>query len=238
MFFITGDTHRDFKRIETFCQKNKTSRDDVMIILGDASINFFGGISDVLVKEYLSSLPITFFCIHGNHEMRPLSVRYVYGGQTKKAYRLIPWHGGKVYQESLYPSILFAHDGDIYDFDGYSVLVCGGAYSPDKEYRLKHKLPWFPDEQPDKRIRNRVLKNIREYGNSVDIVMTHTIPKKFIAGLNLKPWPGLDQSTEEFLDTVEERLNYKKWYAGHFHMDKRIGNLQILFNKILPLTYV
>ena len=36
MIYITGDTHGDFSRIERFCEKFQPSRDDIMIILGDA----------------------------------------------------------------------------------------------------------------------------------------------------------------------------------------------------------
>lgn len=34
MIYITGDTHGKFERIEQFCGKFKTSREDVLIILG------------------------------------------------------------------------------------------------------------------------------------------------------------------------------------------------------------
>ena len=42
--------------------------------------------------------------------------------------------------------------------------------------------------------------------------------------------PGLDQSlvdhsTEEWLDYLESKLNYKAWFCGHWHMDKRIDLL-------------
>ena len=40
MIYITGDTHRDFTRIKKFCQEQNTSVDDIMIILGDAGINY------------------------------------------------------------------------------------------------------------------------------------------------------------------------------------------------------
>ena len=46
MIYITGDTHGKFERIEQFCGKFKTSREDVLIILGDAGINFFGWVKD------------------------------------------------------------------------------------------------------------------------------------------------------------------------------------------------
>ena len=42
--------------------------------MGDAGINFSGGERDRLKKEYLESLPITIFAIHGNHERRPQTI--------------------------------------------------------------------------------------------------------------------------------------------------------------------
>ena len=71
MIYITGDTHGEFGRIEAFCRRFGTCKEDVMIILGDAGINFSGGIRDMRKKEFLESLPITVFAIHGNHEQRP-----------------------------------------------------------------------------------------------------------------------------------------------------------------------
>ena len=41
MAYITGDTHRDFDRVEKFCEENGTTADDVLIILGDAGINYY-----------------------------------------------------------------------------------------------------------------------------------------------------------------------------------------------------
>ena len=36
-----------------------------------------------------------------------------------------------VYVEEEYPNILFAKDGEVYDFCGKSVMTIGGAYSVD-----------------------------------------------------------------------------------------------------------
>ena len=41
MIYITGDTHGRFERIERFTTQMKTHRSDVMIILGDAGLNFY-----------------------------------------------------------------------------------------------------------------------------------------------------------------------------------------------------
>ena len=39
--FLTGDTHGNFDRIKRFCGLNNTTKDDVLIILGGAGINYY-----------------------------------------------------------------------------------------------------------------------------------------------------------------------------------------------------
>ena len=46
VIYVTGDTHGDFDRIAHFCARMKTKPSDIMIILGDAGINFYGGWRD------------------------------------------------------------------------------------------------------------------------------------------------------------------------------------------------
>ena len=140
-FYITGDTHGDFRRIEQFCLENDTTVEDVMIILGDAGINYHLDSRDNELKEELSQLDITLFCIHGNHEARPWEA----GDYDEKE-----WNGGIVYIEEQYPNLLFAKDGEIYYYNDRSVIVIGGAYSVDTYYRLNNGLMWFDTEQPDK----------------------------------------------------------------------------------------
>jgi len=78
MIFLTGDTHGrivgGFDRIEKLCVTHGTTADDVIVVWGDAGVNFNGGLIDRKKKPYLSELPITLLCIHGNHEMRPETV--------------------------------------------------------------------------------------------------------------------------------------------------------------------
>lgn len=55
--------------------------------------------------------------------------------------------GGQVYIEDEYPNLIFAKNGELYNFNGKSVLVIGGAYSIDKNYRIGKGYPWFENEQ-------------------------------------------------------------------------------------------
>ena len=69
--YLTGDTHGHFERIECFCKDNETTPYDLLIILGDAGINYYGGHWDKKLKQYIASMPITLLCINVNHEFRP-----------------------------------------------------------------------------------------------------------------------------------------------------------------------
>ena len=69
MIYVTGDKHRNFNEIKKFCKENNTTKDDVIIILGDVGLNFFGGIKDWSKKHSVAKLQITLFCVHGNHDL-------------------------------------------------------------------------------------------------------------------------------------------------------------------------
>lgn len=227
MIYITGDTHRDFRRIAYFCDTVGTRTEDILIILGDAGINYFGGQKDRDLKKHLSELPVTLFCIHGNHEQRPAAL---------PGYLETDWRGGVVYREKEYPNLLFARDGEVFDLDGRQCLVIGGAYSVDKPYRTEN-VSWWPDEQPSEDIRRSVEERLKALGNRVDIVLSHTCPLKyepvevFLPGIDQS---AVDKSTERWLDVLENRLSYDRWYCAHYHTEKAVDKLRFLYRSIVP----
>lgn len=223
---ITGDTHRDFKRIVRFCECFPTTKDDVMIILGDAGINYYSDIRDEQVKERLAALPITLFCIYGNHEVRPEAVG---------SYRTTNWHGGEAYIEDRFHNLIFAKDGEMYDIAGKKTLVIGGAYSVDKWYRLKNHYHWFEDEQPSPKIKAHVEETLNRNNWKVDVVLSHTTPYQYRPTDLFIPMidqSTVDSSTEKWLRDIEERLDYNRWYAGHFHCDRKTDKMQIMYRNV------
>lgn len=40
----------------------------------------------------------------------------------------------------------------------------------------------------------------------------------------------VDQTTEKFLDLIENQTTYTKWYCGHFHTDKVVDKINFMFN--------
>lgn len=224
--FITGDTHGEFSHIVWYAKKNKTTVDDIMIVLGDAGLNYFLDIRDIRKKTDVSKIPLTFFCIHGNHEERPYNIE---GYKTKE------FHEGIVYYEEEYPNILFAKDGEIYDFNGYKCLVAGGAYSVDKSYRLKNSWHWFESEQPTQEIKETVNNAIAN--NRVDVILSHTCPfskEPVESFLPMIDQSTVDVSTEKWLDDIYNKYGDKiiRWYCGHFHIEKNDRNVRFMFNNI------
>ena len=226
MIYVTGDTHGKFQRITDFCEQEKTSREDIMIILGDAGINYSGWVLDREKKELLKTLPITLFCIHGNHEQRP---------DTIDSYAEKRWHGGIVYWEEDYPNLLFAKDGEIFDLDGKQTIVIGGAYSIDKMIRVIYGYGWWADEQPSDEIKRYVEEQLEKRNWKIDVILSHTVPLKyepremFMTGVDQS---SVDKSTEEWLDWIEEKLEYQKWYCGHYHTEKKIGKVDMKYKEI------
>ena len=71
--------------------------------------------------------------------------------------------------------------------------------------------------------------------------MTHTCPKKvtptemFLDGVDQST---VDDSTEQFLDTLEEKLDYRTWLCGHWHTDKWDEKVRFMFKDIVPLKEI
>ena len=213
MVYITGDIHGDPTPIHDLIERFQPTEDDIIVLLGDVGINYTGRTRDRLMKQELSRMKPTFFCIHGNQEKE--------------------WHGGRVLYEEDFPKILFPVDGEIFDIEGKQCLVIGGAYSVDKFYRLRMGYNWWPDEQPTPTIKEYVEQQVSTH--KIDVVFSHTCPFKYVPTECFLP--GIDQSTvdnstEHWLDTIEEMLDYKAWYLGHWHINKRIDKLHFLMHDV------
>lgn len=237
MFYFTGDLHGRFQRIIQFCDKHRTQKDkDVMVVLGDVGTNYYGDKRDKLNKKRLQALPLTFLFVRGNHESRPIG---------KDKYITNDMFGGTFNVEDDYPHLLYMLDGNDYRFtlgrQRMKVLNIGGAYSVDKYYRLEMQAQgfkdynWFKDEQLTQDEMNKILDKI-EHFNNYDIILTHTCP------LSVVPvdvfLPNIDQSTvdktmERFLDEVDSKINYTKWFCGHWHIDRTVDRFRFVYSDII-----
>ena len=245
-FFITGDKHRNFEGVKCFCKDMGIRRKDVLIILGDAGFNYYDDTRDDQLKREIAMLNITLFCLHGNKENRP---------QNVGTYGIRDFCGGKVYYEPRYPNIFFAIDGEIYTFEGKKYMVVGGSHSVDKMRCLEEGLPYWEDEMPSDTVKTQVEARLNGENNCIYGMMTHTCPIQYLptemfmstrqnAQIKRKPRkakskrlfkPDIDRSTENWLGTLEQRLDYTVWYCGHYHVDKCIDKIHMMYDEIRPL---
>lgn len=163
--YITGDVHGDFSELQQWCYAMRPKKKDIIVILGDVALNYFGDCRDHNRKKPVNAFGPEIFCVHGNHEMRP---------EDAGCYELMDWHGGKVWWQPEFPNLIFAKDGEIYELGGKTVIVLGGAYSVDKSYRLAHGYRWFTTEQPSDEIKKFAEDQLDRAGWKVDVVFSHT----------------------------------------------------------------
>ena len=45
----------------------------------------------------------------------------------------------------------------------------------------------------------------------------------------------VDKATEQWLDTIDDKLDYDIWYFGHYQGNKEIDKMRMLFHKIEEL---
>lgn len=232
--WIRGDTHGNFDFLPEFCRINQTSREDLLIILGDAGILYYGAKSkrEQEVKQEIAECPITLFCVRGNHEDRP---------EDRAELRIIEKFDNSVYYDPNYPNILYACNVR-YEINGESFYVIGGAYSVDKYHRLANGWKWNPKEQ----LTFAEMAEIEEKteGQHFNHILAHTCP------FNWEPTylflRGLDQSTvdntmERWLEHIVQNCDWDHYWFGHFHGDNMDicgdGKVHMLFNEIIQIPF-
>ena len=92
---IDGKRRKAMDAENTLSAASLTDR-DLLIILGDVGINYFGDWRDQRDKDELAMIPATILCIHGNHELRPTSP------EVAELYHPIQWMGDTAYAVHLH----------------------------------------------------------------------------------------------------------------------------------------
>ena len=118
-YFVTGDCHGQYKKLELFIKKQNPEDELFIFILGDVGLNWHLKYDlDDEKKKYLSRLKATFVCLRGNHDANH---------QKLNIYKQKKMFDGIVYYEDKYPNILFTKDGEVYTINSKKIFCCGGA---------------------------------------------------------------------------------------------------------------
>lgn len=218
--FITGDTHGTLDIKKFMIPRSKLpKKNDYLIICGDAAIVWDGGRHDSQVQDYWNTKPWTTLYVDGNHENHVLL----------NSMPVEEWHGGEVHKIS--DKIYHLCRGQIFDIDGNKFFTMGGADSIDKMYRIEG-LSWWKEEMPTRSEYDEALNNLESEGFKVDYILTHCAPKSYVSSIS--PYYETDH-LNSFLDNVAEYTDYRFWYCGHYHIDKQIGKLRVLYNDIIKI---
>ena len=230
---FTGDTHGGFTAITrtSDIQQNMPEykpEETMIVILGDAGLNFWLNNTDKKYKKLLNSMNCHIYCVRGNHEQRPELIEGMALVNDENVNNV-------VYMEEAFPNIRYFVDGKIYNLLGYKCLVIGGAYSIDKWYRLARagysrdegetadpkKCGWFKDECLTAAEMATIMQEVK--GESVDFILSHTCPLSweptdlFLNGIDQST---VDKSMEMWLDELKDNVKWKYWLFGHYHADR------------------
>ena len=226
MIFVTGDTHglTDYFKLGVFAQKNpQLTKDDFVIVAGD-----FGGVwSKQDLENTLdaySKLPWTTLFVDGNHE----------NFDMLNAYPVENWNGGKVHK--IRDDIIHLMRGQVFEIEGKVIFTFGGGTSIDKWRRIEG-LSWWRQELPTYDDLDEADRNLARYQRKVDYIITHSCSESTLFRL-----PLYDRAIKKvaFLDNAFlsnfERVQYKHWYFGHYHIDHCVlDNQTALYQNIVPL---
>lgn len=224
MIYVTGDTHAniDIGKLSTkrFPQQKGLTKDDYLIICGDFGLVWDGSAREVWWQDWLSVKKFTTLWVDGNHENFDILYEFP----------LIDKFGGKV--REIAPSVFHLDRGQVLTIDEKKIFVMGGARSIDRDQRIEH-ISWWKQEMPSNEEMGRAICALEKYGWDVDYVVTHCAPRS--VQTMLAAWYENDPMVS-FLERVRADLKFKRWYFGHYHVDRQITEqFTALYNKVIPI---
>ncbi len=147
-------------------------------------------------------------------------------------YPVSEWNGGQVHK--IADNIYHLMRGQLFTIEGKTFFTMGGAYSIDKYRRVKG-IDWWKEELPNSDDYKAADRTLSKCGYKTDYVITHTLPQSSIHYIGRVP-DMHDLELTGYLDWLYEKLDFKKWFAGHFHINKQArGNVWVLFDEVVRI---
>lgn len=216
MIYITGDTHReqDVFKInpdDGFPLGKTLTPNDYVIIAGDFGFILDGDKGDKFWLDWLESLSWQICFIDGNHENFNLL----------EEFPVETWHGGQVHR--IRPNIVHLMRGEVFEIEGHSFFCFGGAPSHDAKYRVPN-VSWWQQELPTLDEMKHARQVLDAHQWQVDYVLSHEVYENHSLGNKYKTdmnfYDPERYDLKPFLQEIEERLDYRVWLHGHYHVDQ------------------
>lgn len=227
MITITGDLHGSYERIRLY----ESSYKDFVIVCGDFGVIWDGGFFEKGDLDEMNEYEVTTLFLDGNHENYDLL----------KQYPIREWHGGKV--QFIREHVIHLMRGEIYEIDGHTFFVMGGAQCHDAEggvfnrddpdfqkklelavsrrlnYRINHE-SWWKEELPSEEEMEEGLTNLAKRNNQVDVILTHCAPLSIQEEIVSDFYPRNELT--DYLEQIKDTIYYQYWFFGHYHEDRQI----------------
>ena len=224
MIYITGDTHGDIERFQDKSLKKLTA-EDIIIVCGDFGFIWQGGEKERKTLKALAKKKYTIAFIDGAHEN--------FG--RLRSYALEQWNGGTIHRVAH--NIIHLMRGQYYTIGSTTVFTMGGGESEESE--MNGEDAWSGGSLPDTSELVMGAANIDLHGGKVDVIISHEPSSKIKSILSDQDKLGTMASINAlnaFLEQLSENADYKKWYFGSFHIDKRItSKITAVYSDIIPL---
>lgn len=218
MIYVTGDIHGEFKRFENKKLK-KLTENDCLIVCGDFGFIWSGSKEEQLILHKIGEKKFKTLFVEGTHENFNLL----------NSYPIIEMYGGRVQQ--INKNIYHLLRGEIYNIDNKTIFTFGGGESSDKDIRQENGT-WWKEEQPTMEEMAYAVKNLDKFNRKVDYIITHQPSMTDMALVNrhcsVSP-------IATFFDELSHNIEYKKWYFGSLHKNKKIPDAQCLFTDIVVM---
>lgn len=212
MIYITGDTHGEQARFynEMLLPNGRLGEKDYLIVCGDFGYIFSDDSSEAFFLDSLERVPYTILFVDGNHENFPALF----------SYPEMEWHGGCVHR--IRKNVFHLMRGEIFEIDGSTFFVMGGAYSIDR-YMRSEGVSWWPEELPCELEYKRAVASLKEKDFKVDYILTHTMPREMILRYGKNP-DMHDMELTGFLEWIMYEVEYRHWFCGHWHDDRDLDD--------------
>lgn len=216
MVYITGDTHGEEARFseDYIPGESGFTEEDTVLVTGDFQFIFKDDTEQEKALDRLAEKKYEICFIDGNHEKFP----------TLFAYPEVSFRGGRA--REIRKNIHYLIRGEVFSMEGKSYFVFGGAFSLNSPY-LTTGVDHFTEEIPVDEDYENAKKNLECANYSVDYVITHQAPTSVLLMLGQAPHPA-DRRLDDYMEELMHKLEYKKWYFGHWHDDREISDKMTL----------
>ncbi|MCL1881310.1 MAG: metallophosphoesterase [Oscillospiraceae bacterium] len=235
MIYITGDTHGDLGRFK-HPMFRKIKKRDTLIICGDFGFIWDGSKREKRILKWLGKRRYDVLFVDGVHENFDELERYPLeewsGGETRKiSGKLRLLMRGNVFQIGDKKILAFGGGDrdDAGDTGDDEILNTDSSNSSDNT----HKCVPSPEDF------ETAMKSLEEAENEIDYIISYEPPTmitEFLA-LNQKHISTSD-NLSYYLDEINRKANYKRWFFGRHHIDKVIPPKYFsLFSNVINAEY-